>query len=107
MWKSICKSKKERPLVQSYKNWEDLSPIPISFPDKGSIGNTGDWRTFRPKINQEQCNKCGMCWMYCPEGVIKRKSDGSFEIDYDYCKGCGVCAKECPTKNISLEREDK
>jgi len=43
--------------------------------------------------------------MYCPEGVIKRKKDGTFEIDLRYCKGCGICAKECPTNKIEMVRE--
>jgi pyruvate ferredoxin oxidoreductase delta subunit len=43
--------------------------------------------------------------MYCPEGVIKRKEDGTFEIDLRYCKGCGICAKECPTNKIEMVRE--
>ena len=103
-WKKINKSKKERPEVQEYKDWEELSPIPISLPIKGSMGETGDWRTYRPII-KEGCNKCGICWMYCPEGVIIRKEDGSFEIDLNYCKGCGICAKECPTNNIEMVRE--
>jgi len=105
-WKDINKSRKKRPKVQEYKNWEELPPIPISLPIDGSIGTTGDWRTFRPIIDQEGCNKCGICWMYCPEGTIKKKKDGSFEIDLIYCKGCGICAKECPTKNIEMKRED-
>ncbi len=45
--------------------------------------------------------------MYCPEGVITKKEDGSFKIDYVYCKGRGICAKECPTKNIKMIREDE
>jgi 2-oxoacid:acceptor oxidoreductase delta subunit (pyruvate/2-ketoisovalerate family) len=104
-WKKINKSKEERPKVQEYKNWKELPPIPISLPIEGNMGKTGDWRTFRPIIDQENCNKCGFCWMYCPEGVIEKKEDGHFEIDLLYCKGCGICAKECPTKNIEMVRE--
>ena len=104
-WKKINKSKEERPKVQEYKNWKELSPIPISLPIEGNMGETGDWRTFRPVIDQENCNKCGFCWMYCPEGVIEKKKDGHFEINLLYCKGCGICAKECPTKNIEMVRE--
>jgi len=104
-WKKINKSCKERPKVQEYKNWIELSPIPISLPIDGAIGPTGDWRTFRPVI-KEGCNQCGICWMYCPEGTIERQEDGSFKIDYVYCKGCGICAKECPTNNIEMVREE-
>ena len=106
-WKDINKSKEKRPKVQDYKNWKELSPIPISLPIEGSMGTTGDWRTFRPIIDQENCNKCGLCWIYCPEGSIKRNLEGSFEIDMVYCKGCGICAKECPTKNIEMKRESE
>ncbi len=105
-WKNISKSKEKRPKVQEYKNWEELPPIPISFPIDASIGRTGDWRTFRPVI-QEGCTKCGICWMYCPEGVIQKNEDDAFEIDYEYCKGCGICAKECPTNNIEMVRESE
>jgi len=104
-WKKINKSKEERPKVQEYSCWEELSPIPISLPIDGAIGITGDWRTFRPIIDQDNCNHCGFCWMYCPEGSISKRDDGSFEIDFTYCKGCGICANECPTKNIEMKRE--
>lgn len=106
-WKDINKSKDKRPKLQEYKNWKELPPIPISLPLEASIGITGDWRTYKPVINQEKCNKCGICWMYCPEGVIKKNKDGCFEIDYVYCKGCGICAKECPTNNIEMVREEE
>ena len=105
-WENINKSVKERPQIQEYKNWKELPPIPISFPSEGSIGNTGDWRTFRPIMN-EGCNQCGICWMYCPEGVITRMGNGSFKIDLKYCKGCGICAKECPPKSIKMVRESE
>ncbi|MHA1411235.1 MAG: 4Fe-4S binding protein [Promethearchaeota archaeon] len=103
-WKSINLPKDKRPKVQEYKNWKELPPIPISLPIEGSIGRTGDWRTFRPII-KDGCTKCGICWMYCPEGVISREDDGSFKIDLDYCKGCGICAKECPSNQIEMVRE--
>lgn len=103
-WKNINKSKKERPKLQEYKNWKELPPIPISLPIEGSIGTTGNWRTFRPVI-KESCNQCGLCFIFCPEGVIRRKEDGSFEIELKYCKGCGICGKECPSNSIEMIRE--
>lgn len=105
-WKNINKPRNERPKVQEYSCWEELPHISISLPIEGAIGITGDWRTFKPIINQEGCNQCGICWMYCPEGVITKQEDGSFKIDYLYCKGCGICAKECPTNNIEMIREE-
>jgi 2-oxoacid:acceptor oxidoreductase gamma subunit (pyruvate/2-ketoisovalerate family)/2-oxoacid:acceptor oxidoreductase delta subunit (pyruvate/2-ketoisovalerate family) len=42
------------------------------------------------------CTNCDTCLVYCPEGVIERLGDGSYEINLDYCKGCGICVAECP-----------
>ena len=107
MWKNIAESKEKRPKVQNYKNWKELPPIPISLPCLASIGETGDWRVFRPILIKEKCNKCGFCWMYCPEGVIHKDENGDFVIDYVYCKGCGICAKECPSKSIEMKMESE
>jgi len=79
----------------------------ISYPKKGAMGKTGSWRVFRPILDKTKCVKCLRCWIFCPEGVIIRKADGSVEIDYEYCKGCGVCANVCPVKAITMKREEK
>lgn len=75
----------------------------LSVPLEGSVGKTGTWRTFRPVLDRERCNKCLFCWIYCPEACITK----DLEIDYDYCKGCGVCAEECPTKAMIMVKEDE
>ena len=67
---------------------------------------TGSWRTFRPNVKKAVCNKCGLCVMFCPDGVIFKTEDG-VEVDYVFCKGCGVCAKECPTKAIEMVLEEE
>jgi pyruvate ferredoxin oxidoreductase delta subunit len=77
--------------------------VAISRPVKGACGKTGTWRTFRPEINREECNACGLCAMYCPDGCI----DEELTIDLEFCKGCGICAHECPKKAIQMEREEK
>jgi pyruvate ferredoxin oxidoreductase delta subunit len=77
--------------------------LAISKPKKGASGKTGAWRTFRPVIDAEKCNQCGLCSLYCPEGVISE----DLKIDYDFCKGCGICANECPKKAIRMEREER
>ena len=98
-----------------YKPWRkipdeikcsELPPVPISIPDKGSIGKTGEWRTLYPVIDEEKCNMCLICWSVCPEGIIYKKGDKLY-IDLDYCKGCGICAYECPRKAIEMKREEK
>jgi 2-oxoacid:acceptor oxidoreductase delta subunit (pyruvate/2-ketoisovalerate family) len=84
---------------------EELPITAISFIT--TEGNeTGEWRSQRPLLDSALCNRCGLCWMYCPDGAIRAGSD-SFEISYTYCKGCGICAKECPKGAISLVVEER
>jgi len=69
---------------------------------------TGDWRSFRPIIDEKKCINCIQCVVYCPENCIKVKEDGKRgKIDLDYCKGCGICANICPVKCIKMEEEAK
>lgn len=84
--------------------WQTL-PIAGILPEpKSSLKyKTGDWRgPFTPKINQEKCTRCLLCWIYCPDGAIERVEDG-VRINLDYCKGCGICVSECPVKAITME----
>lgn len=77
--------------------------LAISRPVEGASGKTGTWRVFRPVVNRDLCNSCGMCAIYCPDGVI----DSRFEIDLAFCKGCGICANECPKNAIIMIREEE
>ena len=76
--------------------------LAMSRPKEGAAGKTGTWRTYKPVVDRELCNECGLCRMYCPDGVI----DVELNIDLEYCKGCGICAKECPKNAITMEREE-
>lgn len=76
--------------------------IALSKPIVGASGKTGSWRTFRPVIDKEKCNACGLCALYCPE----RAMDTDIVVDLDFCKGCGICANECPKKAIALKLEE-
>ncbi|RLI64837.1 MAG: hypothetical protein DRO88_06270 [Promethearchaeia archaeon] len=106
-WEIIRKSREERPKVQSWSSFWDLPPASVSLPVKGCAGYTGDWRTFRPVINQEECIQCYHCYMYCPEGTVLIDDEtGEVSFDYDYCKGCGICAEMCPKNCIEMQREE-
>ena len=97
--------------------WYEI-PIAGIVPEPGNTAKRkiGNWRTFRPVINQDKCTRCYICWMYCPDGAITIlnkpyttskgiKYDITFEVDYDHCKGCRICAHECPVKAIDVVRE--
>jgi 2-oxoacid:acceptor oxidoreductase delta subunit (pyruvate/2-ketoisovalerate family) len=106
-WMIINKARNVRPLIQQYCGYEEIPPIPVSLPQKGALGDTGDWRTYKPVVLHEKCTKCGQCYIYCPEGVIQPNKEGIYEIDLQYCKGCGICAKICPVKAINMVKEEK
>lgn len=70
--------------------------------------NTGSWRTHRPVVNQQECNRCGKCARYCPSDLITMdRKDRSVDvaIDMRYCKGCGICADVCPIQVIEMVPE--
>ena len=79
----------------------------ISYPKEGAMGKTGSWRVFKPIFNKDKCVKCLRCWIFCPEGAVKKYKDDTVSIDMDYCKGCGVCANVCNVKAIIMEREEQ
>lgn len=64
---------------------------------------TGLWRTVRPVVDYERCNRCWwLCSSFCPDGAIHVSDDGCPEIDYEHCKGCLVCAAQCPPHAIEV-----
>jgi pyruvate ferredoxin oxidoreductase gamma subunit len=67
--------------------------------------HTGNWRQFRPLLHQEQCTRCWLCFVWCPEAAISLDADDYPVVDYEVCKGCLLCAHECPTHAFSVEKE--
>lgn len=62
---------------------------------------TGLWRTMRPVIDYERCNRCWwVCSTFCPDGAIPVDNQGRPAIDYDHCKGCMICVAKCPPHAI-------
>jgi pyruvate ferredoxin oxidoreductase delta subunit len=66
---------------------------------------TGSWRSQRPVWDNSKCIKCGLCYLYCPEGCVQEDEKGYFTADMDYCKGCGICAHECWPMAITMIEE--
>jgi len=66
---------------------------------------TGDWRSFRPILDRENCIDCMTCWIYCPDDSILVKDNKMTGFRMTHCKGCGICAKMCPKKAITMIQE--
>jgi len=67
---------------------------------------TGAWRSMRPVIDYEHCNRCTwVCSTLCPDSAIMVDTQGAPRIDYDHCKGCMVCVAVCPPHAIRAEPE--
>lgn len=76
-----------------------------------SPGNTrgrdvGAWSRFRPVIDYDECTRCRICFVYCPDSAITIGSDDLPIVNYNACKGCDICYTECPVKAISLVRRE-
>ena len=92
---------------QNEITWKDLEIGSIATePGNASQYKTGDWRSQKPIVDKDKCNKCTLCFIYCPEGCIERNAEGYFEANLFYCKGCGICATECPKKAITMVEEE-
>lgn len=93
-------------------DWVDLpfEEASISAPDIHGKDTsvevkTGLWRTMRPVIDYDRCNKCWwVCSTFCPDSAINIE-DGVPFIDYDHCKGCLVCVGVCPPHAIEATPE--
>ena len=67
---------------------------------------TGLWRTQRPIIDYEHCNRCWwICSSYCPDAAINVEEGNRPVIDYDHCKGCLICVAQCPPHAIEAVPE--
>jgi pyruvate ferredoxin oxidoreductase gamma subunit len=88
-------------------SWRDLLPGCV-LTEAGSAKQyrTGDWKSEHPVWDHQRCIKCGICYLFCPEGCIREKEDAYFEANLYYCKGCGICARECWTEAITMVEEE-
>ena len=94
--------------VEKLPSWKELTPgFVVTEPGNARSYRSGDWRAERPTWDDDRCIKCGLCFLFCPEGCISQNDQGYFEADYYYCKGCGICARECWPQAISMVEEVK
>ena len=105
----------ELPLRNIQETAQKISSVPYEGLLRGSpsilnTGNseqrqTGAWRLERPEVDFDQCTRCGLCFLQCPDGAIKLDQDGYPVIDYDHCKGCMLCQTLCPVQAILSKQE--
>lgn len=92
-----------------FKKQRGSEDIPIGglIEEAGSSKHfkTGDWKSFRPIVDEKKCINCMFCVVYCPENCIGIKDGKRGKIDLDYCKGCLICQSVCPVKCISHKEE--
>ena len=88
--------------------WKDLR-IGSIVAEAGNASQyqTGAWRSQRPIFDSSKCIKCGICYIFCPEGCVEQNGEGYFEANLFYCKGCGICARECWTQAITMVEEEE
>ena len=103
-----------RPKLQDYKAPQKLSEYPEAtcYQAGHLVTKNAGWRNKKPVINHDKCVGCLQCYLYCPDGVIKKvnllekaSSNKAVAIDYDFCKGCGICSRICKLKAITMEVE--
>ena len=115
-----------RPKLQDYKAPQKLSEYPEAtcYEAGHLVTKNAGWRNKKPVIQHDKCVGCLQCYLYCPDGVIRKASQTIAQavkaeeagknkktgiekvaIDYDFCKGCGICSKICKLKAITMEVE--
>ena len=108
MAKTKVKASPKEKRAEGELGWKEIEVgFYITEPGSAVKFKTGDWKSRRPIVDFAKCNKCTLCYYYCPEGCIAKTSDGYFVADLFYCKGCGICAAECPKDAITMVEEEK
>lgn len=72
------------------------------------VEKNAGWRQVRPVIAAGACTGCLSCYMYCPDGAIRKThadSGAAVFVDYDFCKGCGICKSVCRFGAIEMRNE--
>ena len=77
----------------------------ILAPGNAEARQTGAWRVERPEIDYNQCTRCGLCFVHCPDGAIALDEKGYPIIDYQHCKGCMICLEQCKPHAIARKKE--
>lgn len=67
------------------------------------LGFLSKYSLFRPVINTEKCNGCGLCSRSCKASCI---NSAAHEIDYSRCVVCLDCLDNCKRGAITYKRRE-
>lgn len=78
------------------------------------VTKNAGWRQVRPVIDVASCTGCLQCYMYCPDGTIRKthaakddETQAAVFVDLDFCKGCGICKTVCKFNAIVMVPESE
>lgn len=84
------------------------------------VNRNAGWRSIRPVLDTRACTGCLTCYMYCPDGCIRKteagresapaaakRGEAPIFVDLDFCKGCGICAQVCPADALAMVVESE
>jgi len=72
-----------------------LHPTPGSDrPGSAALAEREPVRFPAPRLREERCDGCLLCYYFCPDGAID--PGPPVRVVADWCKGCGICVRECP-----------
>ncbi|MBT3377699.1 MAG: DUF362 domain-containing protein [Lentisphaerae bacterium] len=58
--------------------------------------------TYRPKINQTTCVRCGVCAETCSQDAIIQRPDGTYRVEKARCILCMCCLEACPHEAVDV-----
>ena len=58
------------------------------------------------RIDEDQCDGCGLCAQGCPEGALQMIDGKARLVSEITCDGLGACIGECPRGAITLETRE-
>jgi MinD superfamily P-loop ATPase len=55
-------------------------------------------------IDDDECDRCGLCMSLCRFYAITRSEDGRYHVDPAACEGCALCEVACESRAISMQQ---
>ena len=63
-------------------------------------------KDFKIFINENLCNKCGLCAEVCPFGLPQLTDSGKYDIkNPELCTECSACKRNCPVNAIIMNEK--